>query len=124
MTPIRTLLIAAAVAALPLAASAQTANTPGGQAATGTSLDQTKSSPPRATPKTTQPTPDATNPSGSLPARGTTPAADVNSSTTVTTDTTASTKASRRAARKAANTTKPGEVPTYPAPAPDGTPTK
>ena len=121
MSPIRTLVLAAAVAALPLAVSAQTANTPGGSAATGTPLDQTKGAPQKSTPATTQTTPDTTNPSGSLPSKG---ASSVGANGTTTTDTTDSTKASRRAARKAANTTKPGDVPTYPAPAVDGTPTK
>ena len=95
--------LAIAIASLSLAAFAQTANTPGGQAATGTQLDQTTKSPQNA-PKTTATTPDATNPTGS-----TTPG-----HTTGTTGT----------SPRTANHTAPGDAPTYPAPAKDGTPTK
>jgi hypothetical protein len=97
-------LFAAASAAVPLIVAAQTANTPGGEAATGSGLDQTKNAPQKTTPKTTQTAPDATNPSGTLPSKDT--------------------KASRHALRRDAAKTETGDVPTYPAPARDGTPTK
>jgi hypothetical protein len=108
---IRHLLIAALVAT-PVAVSAQTANTPGGQAATGSGLEQSNTNnAQRATPGRTATSPDMTNPSGSLPARD---------STTNATTTTPKTTTRHRATNKTA----PGDVPTYPAPAPDGTPTK
>jgi hypothetical protein len=92
------MLLAATIAAFPLLVAAQTANQPGGQASTGTPLDQTNK-PENTTPKTTSTSPDANNPAGSLPA-----------------------KPKHHATKKA--TTQTGDVPTYPAPAPDGTPTK
>jgi hypothetical protein len=102
---LRHVFIAALVAA-PIAVSAQTANTPGGQAATGSGLDQTTTNSQRATPGKTSTNPDMTNPSGSLPGK----------------DTTADQKTTQR--HRATNKKETGDVPTYPAPAPDGTPTK
>jgi|GEM_PF-4241572 len=59
-------IVAIGLVALPLAAFAQTANTPGGSAATGTPLEQDKISPARTTPKTTATTPTTANPTGTL----------------------------------------------------------
>ena len=95
------------VAALPLMLHAQTANTPGGSVSTGTPLDQSKSAPQKTTPSTTATSPTATNPSGST-----------------STDGKAARKARRSSAAKDGTATPPGDVPTYPAPAKDGTPTK
>lgn len=128
MKKIRTLIaLAAAVlplATLPLAASAQTANTPGGSAATGTPLDQTK---PMSQPGPTgnsATSPNATNPGGTL-TRGASPAVTGAPATTTgaMSDTTTGKSKMNRSKGKA-NETAPGEVPTYPAPAKDGTPTK
>lgn len=118
MLPIRTL-IASAVLTLPLAVAAQTANTPGGQAATGTPLDQTKSSPQKSTPATTSTTPDATNPSGSLShgMSNSTSGSGSSMSKSKTRNTDQMGKGTTTAAPA-------GDVPTYPAPAKDGTPTK
>ncbi len=93
-------------AAVPFVVAAQTANTPGGNASTATPLDQTKSAPGSTAAGATQTTPDATNPSGSLPAK------------------------KKRHPLKAVghassnNSTAPGDVPTYPAPNEAGKPTK
>jgi hypothetical protein len=61
--------IAAAFVSVPLAVSAQTANTPGGQAATGSGLDQTTKNPQETTPGRTRTSPDMTNPKGKLPVK-------------------------------------------------------
>jgi hypothetical protein len=62
----RRLFAAAVIAMLPLSLSAQTANTPGGQAATGSGLDQTTKNPQETTPGRTRTNPDMTNPKGTL----------------------------------------------------------
>jgi hypothetical protein len=105
--PIRHIVATIAVASLPWIVQAQTANAPGGQASTGTPLDQT-TSPQTAAPKTTKTAPSTTNPTGS------TSATDASS--------TAKTPKTRRSMK--ANDNPPGDVPTYPAPAPNGAPTK
>ena len=92
-------LLAIGLIATPLAVLAQTANTPGGQASTGSAID--KSAP--NVPATTATSPDMTNPSGSLPPK--------------------SGKTMKKPLGKS-NTTQPGDASTYPAPAKDGTPTK
>ena len=94
--------LAAAILCLPPTVAAQTANTPGGQAATGSGLDQTTKNPQETTSGRTRTTTDMTNPKGTMSPK----------------DDDAKTK------RGAANRTKPGDVPTYPAPAPGGEPTK
>ena len=105
-------LIALTLAALPLLAQAQTANTPGGQAATGTPIDQTRTTPGKNAPSTTATSPSANNPTGTLNKGSdamSTDGGDVKAKTN----------------RKPAKSTAPaGDVPTYPAPAKDGTPTK
>lgn len=111
MQSLRTLL-AVGIAAASFTAVAQTANTPGGQAATGTPLDQTNSTPAKTTPKSTSTTPDATNPSGSV------------THGTPSTSTTGAPMRTSPATGKATTAVPPGNVPTYPAPARDGTPTK
>jgi len=90
--------IALGFATVSVSALAQTANTPGGQAATGSALDQTTTTPQRNVPKTTATSPDQTNPSGAV--------------------------TKTRTHKTKTNPTEPGDAPTYPAPAPDGTPTK
>ena len=65
MTKTKTLL-AALIASVPLLVHAQTANTPGGSASTGTPLDQTKTDPGKIAPPTTSSTPTTTNPSGTM----------------------------------------------------------
>jgi len=102
-------LLAATLVAVPLIVAAQTANTPGGQASTGTGLDQTKNAPQQTTPTTTKTTPDVTNPSGALPSKETIPA---------------HTRAGRRALRRDGARTEPDNVPTGPLPARDVTPTQ
>lgn len=94
-------LVGLVLSVAPLLALAQNTNTPGGQASTGTPLDQTKTSSQKpATDKSTSTTtPDAKS-SGS------------------------GTMANRKSKTKASGQTPAGDVPTYPAPAPDGTPTK
>jgi hypothetical protein len=90
-------LVGLILGAAPLLVLAQTTNTPGGQASTGTPLEQTKTSSQK-------------------------PASDnAMSPTSTSSDGTAMKKKSRR---KAKNTQQTGDMPTYPAPAPDGTPTK
>ena len=102
---------------MPLIASAQTADTPGGQASTGTPIEQKPGK--AASPGSTATTPSATNPSGSL-SKG--------HSMTPNADTTMTNKSGMSKSGKAttdkSNKTEPGDVPTYPAPARDGTPTK
>jgi hypothetical protein len=97
MNTVRTL-VAIGIVTASFGAFAQTANTPGGQASTGSALDQTNKSSEKTLPKTTATSPDETNPSGAL------------------------TKSHTHKAKT--KPTAPGDVPTYPAPAPDGTPTK
>lgn len=97
-------LIGLVLSVAPLLALAQNTNTPGGQASTGTPLDQTKTSSQK-------------------------PAADKSTSTTSTTtpDATSNgggTMAKRKSKAKSSGQTPAGDVPTYPAPTPDGTPTK
>lgn len=120
MNKMRTVLALTLVVA-PLAVMAQTANSPGGSAATGTGLDQTKPSGQRSSGPTgdTATNPGMTNPGGTLN-KGT------SSSTTGSSmsDTTPSGKSKMKGPKGKANETAPGEVPTYPAPAKDGTPTK
>ncbi len=98
--------VAAAFLVLPLLASSQTANTPGGSASTGTPLDQTRSSPSSNAPATTSTSPSTTNPTGA-----------------VTKSPTKSGKI-RNALKKSDKSTPLGDEPSYPAPAKDGTPTK
>lgn len=64
MTKTTTLLAAALIVSAPLAAVAQTANTPGGSASTGTPLDQTRTDPGKIAPATTSTSPTTTNPAG------------------------------------------------------------
>ena len=94
-------LIGLILSAAPLVVLAQNTNTPGGQASTGTPLEQTKTSSQKPTfnksTKTTNPDAMSNTTGGSM----------------------AKTKRS-----KTPNATPAGDVPTYPAPAPDGTPTK
>lgn len=94
------------VAAVPLVVAAQTANTPGGSASTGTPIDQTKSAPGSTAAGSTQTTPDATNPSGSGAKKRKLHAPKLQSHAS------------------AKNSTKPGDAPTYPAPTASGQPTK
>ena len=94
-------LIGLILSAAPLVVLAQNTNTPGGQASTGTPLDQTKTSSqkPAVDKSTTTTNPDAmSNSTGGSMAKTKRP--------------------------KTTNTTPAGDVPTYPAPARDGTPTK
>ena len=95
-------LLAAAVVCAPLTLAAQTANTPGGQAATGSGLDQTTKNPQENASGRARTTTDMTNPKGTMPQKDD----------------------DAKGKRGAANRTKPGDVPTYPAPAPGGEPTK
>ena len=104
-------LLALGIAALPFVVQAQTANTPGGSASTGTPIEQTKTAPGKLAPGTTATSPSATNPEGSLPSKG-------SSSSMKKSDSKMS------GPGKTAATPPAGEVPTYPAPAKDGTPTK
>ena len=95
-------LVALALCATPLLVLAQNTNTPGGQASTGTPIEQTKSSSQK---------PMATSPSGT----------GANGTSSTAGDGTAMKKKARAKAKDAPPA---GDVPTYPAPARDGTPTK
>lgn len=93
-------LVGLILCAAPLVVVAQNSNTPGGQASTGTPLEQTKTS-------------------SQKPAFHKKP--KMNATDTPGDSSEGMSKPKRRA--KAANPTPSGDVPTYPAPAPDGTPT-
>lgn len=125
MNQIKTLLVLAAaalpLATLPLAASAQTANTPGGSAATGTPLDQTKPMGQSAPTGNSATSPTATNPGGTLSRGG---AASTPGTTTGSMSDTTTGKSKMNRSKGKANETATGDVPTYPAPTKDGTPTK
>ena len=127
--------IASTFVAIPLAvasfaASAQTANTPGGSAATGTALDQSKPTGTMAPTGNTATNPSTTNPGGTLnksaPATGGTmaPSSTMAPSGSMAPAGTTNSSGTARTNSGKANTTKPGDAPTYPAPAKDGTPTK
>lgn len=108
---------ALALVALPLYAGAQTANTPGGSASTGSSLDQTNGAAQKAAPATTSTATSMTNPKGSLP--------KADESTEPGSATTEASRNMKSTSRKnLGKTSKPGDVPSYPAPAKDGTPTQ
>ena len=62
-------LLATGAVVMPVVGTAQTANTPGGSASTGSALDQTQGAPARALPRRTQTATDLTNPTGTLPAK-------------------------------------------------------
>lgn len=89
------------LSAAPMLVLAQNSNTPGGQASTGTPLEQTKTS-------------------SQKPAFNKKP--KMNATDTSSDSSEGMRKPKRRA--KTANPTPSGDVPTYPAPATDGTPTK
>ena len=102
-------LVGLILSAAPLLVLAQNTNTPGGQASTGSPLEQTKTSSQKPafdkSTKTTNPDSMANTTSGTM----------ANGSTGTM---------AKKPRNKTTSTTPAGDVPTYPAPAPDGTPTK
>lgn len=109
-------LLMASVCAAPLLVHAQTSNAPGGSASTGSPLEQSKSSPVNSTPSNTSTAPTTTNPSGSL-TKGAVKGSD-HSTNAKGGEAMSKTKPTK------GNDVAPGDVPTYPAPTKDGTPTK
>ncbi len=110
------LIAALALTCAPLIVSAQTAGAPGGQASTGTPIEQKPGvgAAPTA-PGSTATSPNATNPGGNLSKTPSTTPNDMSKSTSMQKGKPTGDKSS---------STAPGDAPTYPAPARDGTPTK